>query len=129
MSGPTCIIPLGANGQYEAIVDQEDYAYLTQWRWGFKRSAWSCGGNIYARRNTTRDGKRVTLYMHIEILERRLERRKPTPDHTGDHKNKKSLDNRRDNLRWASKSTQSKNQKTRITAEELAAYHDERAAA
>ena len=121
MTGQTCIIPLGRNGQYEAIVDQEDYAFLTQWRWGYKKSQWKHGANIYARRNTSVDGKRVTIYMHLEILEKRKKTRRPTELHTGDHKNKKTLDNTRENLRWASKSTQAKNQNRRTAAEIAAA--------
>ena len=36
----TRTIPIGARGQHAVVVDQEDYAYLMQWRWSFKTSRW-----------------------------------------------------------------------------------------
>ena len=129
MTGKTCIIPLGRNGQHEAIVSEEDYAFLTQWRWSFKVSSWQYGRKIYARRHQRIDGVRHTVLMHILILRERLKRRQPTDLHTGDHFNRDSLNNTRSNLRWASKRTQVKNQKPRITAAEKAAYQSEQIAA
>jgi hypothetical protein len=97
----TAIIPLGARGQYEAIVDADDYAFLTQWRWHYSRSR---GGNIYAKRST----RRGSLYMHRVILERAAGPA-PSPEHTCDHINGDPLNNRRSNLRWATKSEQEAN--------------------
>jgi len=45
--------------------------------------------------------------MHDVVMHRKGETR-PTPLHTAHHKNTKTLDNRRDNLDWASKSEQTK---------------------
>jgi hypothetical protein len=57
MHSDVCRIPLGTRGLYDAIVDADDYAALTQWRWNFKRSR---GGGIYARRGGGRVGRRRT---------------------------------------------------------------------
>lgn len=65
-------------------------------------------GNVYAKRNLTREGKPYTSQMHREILERTLGR----PLDKGevcDHINHNGLDNRRENLRVASTSENSCN--------------------
>jgi len=35
-------VPIGARGQYKVKVDARDYAWVTQWRWNFRRK-WFCG--------------------------------------------------------------------------------------
>ena len=76
---PGCLIEL-TNGQ-KVIVSEEDYAYLSQWRWGLN--------NRYAARN-----EQTTILMHRVIAERmglnmamRIK-----------HKDKYPLNNRRTNL-------------------------------
>ena len=77
-------IPL-TQGKF-AIVDDDMYEYLNQWKW----HATSTNGGYYAVRST-----RVSrISMHREIL--RL--RKGDGIHT-DHKNRNTLDNRKCNLR------------------------------
>jgi len=93
--------------EFVALVDDEDYGYLIQWRWTFKRSKRTHNGHIYACRNTWSGGKRIKIMMHNVILERKGEPR-PSPEHTGHHKNTKPLDNRRSNLEWATPSKQKK---------------------
>jgi hypothetical protein len=115
-------IPIGSRGQYTAIVDADDYPWLSQWRWTFKRSSWAYGANIYARRCVWREGLKVTLLMHLEILEHRKGLKRPSERHTGDHRNKNTLDNTRRNLRWATESVQNSNQRPRITSQEVADY-------
>ena len=122
MSERTCIIPLGANGQYEAVVDEEDYAFLTQWRWSYKISQWKYGQKVYARRHQRINGVRKTILMHVQILEERMGKERPSDIHTVHHINKDSLINRRRNLEWATPSTQSKEQKKRITKAEKAVF-------
>ena len=87
------------------VIDEEDWDYVTRWRWTFKRSRASYGRSLYACRNTTMDGIRVKIMLHNVILERSGKKR-PSPLHTGHHKNRKSLDNTRENLEWATKKKQ-----------------------
>lgn len=100
-------IPLGRAGDYEVFVDDEHFAYLTAWRWTFKRSR---GGKIYARRHRRVQGVRQTLLMHAVICEL-VHGPRPTSEHTADHINRNSLDNRAGNLRWATPSEQSRNRR------------------
>jgi hypothetical protein len=82
-----------ANGK-TAIVSEEDLEWLTQWKW---RS----GGN-YANRCKIENGQESTLGMHRAIVERMLG--KPIPGgYEVDHVNRNGLDNRRENLRLATK--------------------------
>lgn len=70
----------------EAIVDDEDYDFLSQWKW--------CYHNGYAKRNKEKiDGKRMGhIFMHRLINK--------TPDgFDTDHINRNKLDNRKENLR------------------------------
>ena len=109
----TSLIPLGPKAEFSAIVSDEDYAYLTQWLWTYKRSR---GGNIYARRHRRIDGRRETVLMHNVVLER-MGAVRPSRKHTGDHGNRDSLDNTRDNLAWATPSEQSRNRTFRRRAD------------
>lgn len=106
----TRVIYLGRNCQHEAVVDAEDYEFLTQWCWNFLRSR---SGKIYARRGGGRrsGGKgelNPTILMHRVVCERHHGPR-PSELHTPDHKNRRTLDNRGDNLRWATRRQQERN--------------------
>lgn len=86
-----------------AIVDEIDYAWAVQWRWCAKRDP---NGKVYARRaqGVNRGGKRLktfTVYLHVEIMKRMRKRRKSKMQVLVDHRNGRSLDCRRDNLRHA----------------------------
>lgn len=111
----TRTIPIGSRGQYEVAVDEADYAFLTQWKWTFKRSSWKWGAKIYARRCVRIAGVKVTVYMHTLLLAERMGLRQPSDGHEGDHVDTNSLNNTRGNLRWATKSEQNANQAPRIT--------------
>ena len=75
------------------IVDDEDYEYLNQFKWNF---------HIYAFRMTHNNKIRKTIYMHRLINN--------TPNGLGtDHINHNTLDNRKDNLRTATKSQNAQN--------------------
>jgi hypothetical protein len=88
------LIPL-SQGQY-AIVDETDYEWLMQWKWFAYREK----NGFYANRNCRgEDGKKYVLAMHRVILG--MEK---GDGRNGDHFNTVTLDNRRDNLRDASKS-------------------------
>lgn len=93
-----------------ALVDEEDWGWFSQWRW---KEGISRRGKIYLRRSTKlRDGGRVTnrsLYLHIEVM-KRTGLLPPSPDHViVDHRNGYSLDCRRANLRWATRTMNARN--------------------
>ncbi len=73
-----------------AIVDDQDYEWLNQWNWFY-------GGAGYAIRNITNENGRTILRMHRLILN------VPKGMDT-DHINFNRLDNRRENLRIATRS-------------------------
>lgn len=84
---PTCEIPL-RNGLV-VIVDAEDYEWLSQWKWKAKKGY----STIYAVRRS--EGH--LIFMHRAILG------VTDPRILVDHKNRNGLDNRRDNIRVASR--------------------------
>ena len=71
-----------------ALVDDEDFSWLTQWYWGASYQ-W---GNYYAVRYIKINGHRTSLQMHREIM-------KCPKGLQVDHINHNGLDNRRCNLR------------------------------
>lgn len=93
-------IPL-TQGKF-AIVDDIDYAFLVKWKWYFDDYA--------IRKSRKSDGlsKRITIYMHRVVLSRKLGH---FDFEDTDHKNQNRLDNRRCNLRPASRSQNSANRK------------------
>lgn len=85
------IIPLTRG--YFTIVDDEDYAFLNQWGW----SAVTAHGYIYAVRTSRKsEGKPRCIRMHRAICGTR-------DGFETDHKNGNTLDNRRGNLREATR--------------------------
>jgi len=94
-------IMLSARENIWALVDAEDYAWLSGHIWNVSwgsRTPWQ----KYAKRNV--GPERATLRMHREIMMRA----EPRPDdfiavHPVDHDNGQTLDNRRANLAWVSK--------------------------
>lgn len=93
-------IPL-TQGKF-ATVDDIDYEFLIKWKWYF---------HCYAVRNSHKsDGfdKLIKIFMHREILIRKLGH---SDFQETDHKNHNKLDNRRGNLRPASRSQNQGNRK------------------
>jgi hypothetical protein len=87
------LIPVG-QGKY-AIVDADDYDRLAKYKW----QLWSSRDTYYAFRETSARGgkKRQRVLMHREIID--------IPEGmVCDHANRKSLDNRKANLRQATAS-------------------------
>jgi hypothetical protein len=80
-------IPL-SQGEY-AIIDADDYAHLSQFRWWVDRRYYAA----YAYRQEKRDGKIRKIYMHREILN-------APKGIKVDHQNRNGLDNRRENIRF-----------------------------
>lgn len=91
------LIPL-TQGQV-ALVDAGDYAWLSQWNWAATWKATS--KSFYASR--CKDGKHA--YMHREIMQ--------SDSRQVDHVNHNGLDNRRFNLRPATRSQNSANSRRR----------------
>lgn len=75
-------IPL-TQGKF-ALVDDEDYEYLSQYHWYFEHG--------YARREVWKKNKRSRIYMHREIINN-------FDKLSTDHINGDKLDNRKKNLR------------------------------
>jgi hypothetical protein len=82
----------------KAIVDDEDYEKLSQYRWN---ANWT-GTVHYAHRLNGKEH----VYMHRMIMS-------PLPGYEIDHINKNTLDNRKSNLRIVHKSYQRANSKKR----------------
>lgn len=76
-------------GQF-ALVDDEDFEWLSQWKW---QAAWQKNiKSFYAVRTAIKDGKKTTILMHREIMH--------TPDGMQcDHINHNTTDNRKTELR------------------------------
>ncbi len=86
---------------YEAIVDDDDYDFLMQWKWHILEK-----GSIYAMRNSINlgDGKRHHILMHRVINETQK-------GFETDHINGEGLDNRKSNLRAVTKSENQRNRR------------------
>lgn len=94
-----------------AIVDAEDYQFFSRWRW--EARTWR-GKTYYARTYSYSHRGRMSLYLHKEIM-LRWQPVPPSPQHTiVDHRNGNSMDCRRCNLRWATRSMNARNIRGRI---------------
>lgn len=93
-----------------ALISPQDILWASKWKWGYK---WAAGvkaakDNIYACRQMRLSGKKLNLWLHREICWR-AHGAPPSERHMADHLNGDSLDCRRENLRWATPSQNSKN--------------------
>lgn len=100
-----------------ALIDEEDYEWARQWKWGHTIGSGNairdkagyvgqrCPDHVYAKRTHGRNG---TVFLHREITKRKLGL-PPTRYHISDHRNGDTLDCRRINLRWATLSMNAKN--------------------
>lgn len=87
------VIPL-TQGK-EVIVDDEDYEYLNQWKWFFKKG--------YPARNITiSKNKRKTIFLYNILLN-------PEPGYIIDHIDGNPLNNLKSNLRLTTKSQNNQN--------------------
>lgn len=94
------LINLYPNKNQVVIVDDEDYEYLNQFKWYLSYYG-------YAVRNTKMEnGNKKSIKMHREIL-------KVQSNEFIDHINHNRLDNRKSNLRIATKSQNAANSKKR----------------
>jgi len=98
------LIPLTQN--QHAIIDDEDYDWLTQWKW---HADWRPNmRSFYAARKEIVGGKWQKIYMHRQILGL-----KHGDKRQGDHIHHRTLDNRRSQIRIV---TSNKNQWNRKAA-------------
>ena len=101
------------NGQ-SVIIDPEDYYIICSKKWQIV--------NGYARRHlSVKDGKRVYLYMHHEILGF-----VPKKGLVIDHINRNRLDNRKSNLRVVTHSKNSINISNGVRKRGVTFYHKNR---
>lgn len=102
-------IAVGSKAQYSTLVSDEDYLAVIKFKWTYLRSK---RGALYVRRCTWKGEVKTTIMLAHFILERA---EGPRPEgHTSDHwLNGDTLDNRRENLRWATPKQQSANWRVR----------------
>lgn len=99
-------ITLDRYGDISAVIDIEDYAWARKHRWRAIES--NTRGKFYASRDTWKNGRRVRLWLHKEVLARHVPQ--PSGAHfIGDHMDGDSLNDRVGNLRWATPSENGKN--------------------
>ncbi len=89
-------IPLGAKQKYFTFVSDEDFEYLTRWKWCWKTSARKYRSGVYAKRTGPND---EAIYVAHIVLELKGER-KPHWSYEADHVDTDTLNNTRENLRW-----------------------------
>lgn len=93
-----------------ALVDDEDFIWLSKYKWCFNVKSRKLGKDFgYAQRTQHiyfkfKKRKSKTIYMHREILKTKKEI---------DHINSNTLDNRKQNLRPADRTLQSRNSSSR----------------
>ena len=87
---------------YEAIIDADDVFLVDKWNW----YASIQGNTVYASRSFMHNGSRVYLSMHRAIM-------KTKENLHVDHKDGNGLNNRKSNLRLASRSQNMRNMKIR----------------
>lgn len=89
----------------EAIVSEEDFEYLSQWKW-------HCNASYAARGHKRPDGKKRLKLMHRVIVERMTGA--PIPKgYEVDHADGNPLDNQRENLRPVTRSQNNMNGRSR----------------
>lgn len=87
---------------YVAIVDDEDYELLSQWKWSAKVGT----NTVYAYRKYRKDGKQIPVPMHRQIM--------GFPENLEvDHIDRNGLNNQRANLRLATHRQNAYNAKPR----------------
>jgi len=82
---PNHLLPIG-HGRY-AIIDPEDYAYLSRYTWRLRKSH----SKLYVVRRQVIKGKRSIVFLHRQLLS-------ASADEEVHHRNGNTLDNRKMNL-------------------------------
>lgn len=91
-----------------ALVDDEDYDYLNQWKWYAKYT--KCTNNYYAIRSER--NKENGIIVQKNILMHRLILGLTDPKIFGDHKDHNGLNNQRNNIRICSHNQNMQNRKS-----------------
>lgn len=87
------------------LVDDEDYEELNKYKWC---ASWNpCTHSYRVLRASCKNGKKTTIFMHRVILNAQ-------PGQEVDHQNHDTLDNRRENLRFCTRSENNQNQRPRL---------------
>lgn len=92
----------------KALVDSEDFAYLSQWTWYARKSSDGKGYYAVRNRNISDSVGSSTIFMHQEVL------RLMGLVGEADHKSRDSLDNRRSNIRVATHTQNTRNTGIRV---------------
>lgn len=87
-------------GLFNVLFDRKDYDIIRAHNWHIQK----CGRSNYPLTNIIKNNKRTVIRMHMLIY----------PNKLIDHKNSNGLDNRRKNLRVATKQENNRNTKKRI---------------
>lgn len=105
MTPPASYLTIPLTQGQVAIVDESDYAWLSQWKW---HAHWNpCTKSFYAQRKGVKiSGKQPIIWMHKQVLG-------IGKGTKGDHRNRITLDNRRHNLRAATSSQNCMNRSLR----------------
>lgn len=87
---------------YEAVVDDEDFDWLSKWKWSFSHG-YAVRGQYLGRDESLKlKHKYKRIYMHKEI-------NKTPQNFETDHINRDRLDNRKENLRTVTRTENSRN--------------------
>lgn len=97
---------------YVALVDDEDFDYLRQWKWHVDVQKWS----VYAVRASIKEGKTINVLMHRALLN-------PPIGVEIDHIDRNGLNNQRGNLRVCTHSQNSMNRKYKNASGYIGVYY------
>lgn len=78
--------------KYEILLSEEDYDYVSQWKWYIQHN--------YATRGKRNHGKIINVQLHREIYKRMTNKEIPA-GYVVDHIDRNPLNNQRENLRLA----------------------------
>ncbi len=102
-----------------AVVDDEDFHWLSQWKWHAGPATKTTIPRVSAVRNCHIGERRTAVQMHREILSARA-------GELVDHRNGDALDNRRENLRICSPAENVRNAGARMGRQFKGTFRDKR---